>query len=117
MGPYAASKAALRFWNDTLRMEMSQYGVEVINFIPGSFVTESNITAKQSEHAKTMWAAMNDEQKQFYEDYFTRFNDYLNLFIGPKPADGVKDMALLKKFEDALTNTKPKALYIHEPLR
>lgn len=115
--PYAASKAGLRFWTDSLRIEMHSYGVEVVNFIPGSFVMSSNISARQQEHAKLMFENFSSEQREFFGTYFQRFNDYLNIISGFKPPNGMKDTKLLDKFKDALTNTQPKALYIHEPWR
>ncbi|XP_013119309.1 D-beta-hydroxybutyrate dehydrogenase, mitochondrial [Stomoxys calcitrans] len=117
LSPYAASKAGLRCWTDSLRMEMSQYGVEVINFIPGSFVTSSNISARQQEHAKAMYEAFNQEQREFYAHYFKRFNDYLTVISGFKPPNAVNDLDLLNKFKDSLTSSQPKAMYIHEPWR
>ncbi|XP_075148754.1 SDR family oxidoreductase shroud [Haematobia irritans] len=117
LSPYAASKAGLRFWTDSLRMEMQQYGVEVINFIPGSFVMSSNISARQQEHAKAMYEEFSDAQRIFYTPYFKRFNEYLTVISGFKPPNAVNDIDLLNKFKDSLTNTQPKALYIHEPWR
>ncbi|XP_037952996.1 D-beta-hydroxybutyrate dehydrogenase, mitochondrial-like [Teleopsis dalmanni] len=114
---YAASKAALRFWNDSLRIEMQQYGVEVVNFIPGSFVMASNISARQQQHAEHMWEDFTAEQRVFYGSYFKKFNDYLKILSGFKAPNQVQDEALLLKFQEALTNTNPKALYIHEPWR
>ncbi|CAD6994437.1 unnamed protein product [Ceratitis capitata] len=117
LGPYAASKAALRFWNDSLRMEMRQYGVEVINFVPGSFVQYSNISARQQDHAKAMLDAFNDEQRQFYGDYFKQFNNYLTVISGFKPPNQFYDTSLLRKFNNALTSSVPQTMYIHEPWR
>lgn len=117
LSPYAASKAGLRFWTDSLRIEMQQYGVEVVNFIPGSFVTASNISARQKEHAKGMYENFSAEQISFYGEYFERFNKYLSIVSGFKPPNAVNDLELMEKFKDALTNTRPKSLYIHEPMR
>ncbi|XP_067618793.1 D-beta-hydroxybutyrate dehydrogenase, mitochondrial [Eurosta solidaginis] len=117
LGPYAASKAALRFWNDSLRIEMRQYGVEVINFIPGSFVHLSNISARQQDHAKVMLQAFNEEQRQFYFSYFKQFNNYLRVISGFKAPNQFNDTYLLEKFRDALTSTVPRTIYIHEPWR
>ena len=51
---YGATKAGLKSFTDSLRLEMNKYGVEVVNFIPGSFVGSSNIASKQQEYAKQM---------------------------------------------------------------
>uniref|UniRef100_A0A1A9W6I3 Uncharacterized protein n=1 Tax=Glossina brevipalpis TaxID=37001 RepID=A0A1A9W6I3_9MUSC len=117
LSPYAASKAGLKFWNDALRIEMQKYGVEVINFVPGSFVMSSNIAARQQDQAKEMAANFSIEQHKFYDDYFRRFNEHLKIISGFKPPNQMQDEELLKKFEHALTNSQPKSLYIHEPLR
>ncbi|XP_005179952.1 D-beta-hydroxybutyrate dehydrogenase, mitochondrial [Musca domestica] len=117
LSAYAATKAGLRFWTDSLRMEMQQYGVEVINFIPGSFVMSSNISARQQEHAKAMFEEFTEEQREFYGAYFKRFNDYLNVVSGFKPPNAVNDQNLLEKFKECLTTSQPKTIYIHEPWR
>ncbi|XP_011212654.2 retinol dehydrogenase 7 [Bactrocera dorsalis] len=117
LSSYAASKAALRFWCDSLRIEMQQYGVDVINFVPGSFVQFSNISARQQEHAKVMFDAFSDEQRQFYSAYFRQFNNYLKVVSGFKSPNQFHDTILLDKFKAALTDSIPQAMYIHEPWR
>lgn len=117
LSPYAASKAGLRAWNDALRIELQQYGMEVVNFVPGSFVMDSNIAARQQQHAQQMQLAFNEEQRVYYGTYFQKFNEYLSILSGFKPPNKVKDSVLLEKFRDAIINTQPAALYIHEPWR
>ncbi|EDW23810.1 GL23722 [Drosophila persimilis] len=117
LAPYAASKAALRFWTDSLRIELQQYGLEVVNFIPGSFVLDSNIAARQQQHAQRMREGFSAEQHAHYDVYFEQFNGYLKIVSGYKAPNQLKDEALLAKFQDALTSTQPSALYIHEPWR
>jgi len=113
---YSASKAGLKAFNDGLRLDMNKYGVDVVNFIPGSFVLASNIAARQSDHAANMRAAFTDEQKQFYGDYFDRYNKYLDVLSGTKEPQMVDDL-IMQTFEDALRDNPPKALYVCEPLR
>lgn len=96
---------------------MSQYDVNVINFVPGSHVLTTNISARQQEHARSMFEQFDEEQKNFYGPYFHGFNDYLRILSGTKAPNGVKDTELMKKFHHALTNSCPKAMYINEPLR
>ncbi|KAH8417060.1 hypothetical protein KR222_002487 [Zaprionus bogoriensis] len=117
LAPYAASKAGLRAWNDALRIELQQYGMEVVNFVPGSFVMDSNIAARQQQHAQQMLRAFDEEQRSYYGAYFQRFNEYLSILSGFKSPNKLKDEALLSKFRDAITSTQPAALYIHEPWR
>lgn len=114
---YAASKGGLRLWNDALRIEMLQYDVDVVNFIPGSHVLSTNISARQREHAHAMYDSFSEEQKAFYEGYFHRFNSYLDVLSGSKAPNKIKDDKLMAKFHHALADPCPKATYIHEPLR
>lgn len=117
MAPYAASKAALKFFNDSLRVEMRPYGVEVVNFIPGSFVMSSNITARQQEYANEQLQAFSDEQLRFYGEYFHRYANYLKFISGRKSAHIMSDEGLLFMFEAALLENGPKSVYKYEPLR
>lgn len=96
---------------------MAQYGVEVVNFIPGSFVMSSNICSRQQQYAEMQWKEFSEDQRAFYDAYFHKFNAYLQIVSGKKPANCMKDVKLLQKFEHALTNSQPKAMYIHEPWR
>lgn len=117
MGPYAASKAGLRFWTNSLRVELQQYGVEVVNFVPGSFVLDSNIAARQQQHAEKMSQAFSEEQHALYDSYFESFNAYLRILSGFKAPNQLKNESLLAKFKDALTNSQPLSIYIEEPWR
>lgn len=96
---------------------MKPYGVQVVNFIPGSFVMSSNISARQQDHAKEMFNNFTAEQREFYGSYFHVFNDYLKVVSGFKPPNLINDSVLLEKFKDSLTNIQPKPLYVHEPWR
>jgi short-subunit dehydrogenase len=40
LGPYSASKIALEYWSDSLRRELSIYGIRVVNVLPGPVKTE-----------------------------------------------------------------------------
>ncbi|TDG52336.1 hypothetical protein AWZ03_001166 [Drosophila navojoa] len=117
LAPYAATKAALRVWNDALRIELQPHGMEVINFVPGSFVLESNIAARQQQQAQQQLEAFSAEQLAYYGSYFKAFHEYLSMLSGFKRPNQLQDEALLAKFKDALTNAQPKTLYIHEPWR
>ncbi|XP_055524474.1 D-beta-hydroxybutyrate dehydrogenase, mitochondrial [Wyeomyia smithii] len=115
---YSATKAALRFWTESLRMEMSSYGVQVINFIPGSLVMQSNICAKQNQYAAQMKAGFSAEQLEFYGSYFDEYNAYLRVIAGPKPVQALPDNHdVLRCFADALLDECPKRVYKSEPWR
>ncbi|XP_058826531.1 D-beta-hydroxybutyrate dehydrogenase, mitochondrial-like isoform X2 [Topomyia yanbarensis] len=115
---YSATKAALHFWTDGLRMEMSNYGVPVVNFIPGSLVMQSNICANQMRYAAEMKSAFSAEQLEFYGSYFDEYNGYLKFISGAKPVQCLpKDHPVLKRFEDALLDESPSRIYKCEPWR
>ncbi|XP_055601460.1 D-beta-hydroxybutyrate dehydrogenase, mitochondrial [Uranotaenia lowii] len=115
---YAASKAALRFWTDALRMEMSPYGVQVVNYIPGSMVMESNICANQQIYSEQMRAAFTQEQLEFYGSYFDEYNAYLKFISGNKPvASFAGNHPVMRTFADALLDLNAKAMYKCEPWR
>jgi NAD(P)-dependent dehydrogenase (short-subunit alcohol dehydrogenase family) len=49
-GPYHVSKFALRAWNDTLRLELSPWGIQVVLVEPGAVATpiwETSIAAAE----------------------------------------------------------------------
>ncbi|XP_055678688.1 D-beta-hydroxybutyrate dehydrogenase, mitochondrial [Lutzomyia longipalpis] len=117
LAPYAASKAALVSWTEVLRVEMKKFGVNVVEFIPGSFVTGSNIAAGQKEAASAMQAAFTEEQEALYGDYFQRYNDYLGCIDDMRNALAESHPKLIETFEEALRAERPKAKYQVEPFR
>ncbi|KAK9874844.1 hypothetical protein WA026_005660 [Henosepilachna vigintioctopunctata] len=114
---YGATKYALTGWNDALRIEMSKYGVKVVNFIPGSFITQSSILTNQMKYAYEMHENLSKEQKTFYGDYFKSYNTYLSFLSTSSEPKKVEDSKLFELFEDALLNTSPKTIYRNEPWR
>lgn len=114
---YGATKAALSSWNDGLRVEMAKYGVQVVVFIPGSFVTESNILGRQLQNVQEMHDNFTVEQHQFYRSYFKNYNIYLSFLIPPSEPVKLKDEKLFEIFEGALLDKNPNSVYKHEPMR
>lgn len=113
---YCATKAGLKAFTDALRLDMNKYGVEVVNFVPGSFIMSSNIASSHSAHADEMRKSLSHEQLNFYGDYFDRFNSYLNGLSGVKDPQMV-DHLIMNTFEDTLLDSPPKHIYICEPFR
>src|SRR4051812_6779897 len=64
LGPYSASKFAVRAWMDALRHELAPHGVKAVLIEPGAINTP--IWNKGNSHADTVLDGMNDEQKQRY---------------------------------------------------
>lgn len=114
---YGATKAGISSFTDGLRLEMKEYGVDVINFIPGSFVGNSNIASNQLKYAAEMKKAFNEEQIKFYGEYFDRFNSYLSALSGEKEPIMLQDKNILSTFEEALLDAPPKPKYVCEPWR
>ncbi|XP_037047920.1 D-beta-hydroxybutyrate dehydrogenase, mitochondrial [Bradysia coprophila] len=117
ISPYGASKGGLGFFVDALRVEMKKYQVDVVNFIPGSFIMQSNIFARQQEYSQEMRKQMTDEQLQFYGDYFNEFNNYLLQLDQYRKPGLIGDVALLNLFERALLEVNPRSIYINQNWR
>ncbi|XP_057339056.1 D-beta-hydroxybutyrate dehydrogenase, mitochondrial [Microplitis mediator] len=116
---YSSTKSALAGWTTALRVELKKYGVHVINFIPGSFVLQSNILSQQRKHFDAMEAAMTEEAKSFYSSYFTSYAKYL-CGLPCKAEDAtqmLENNKLYKVFQGALLDLDPHAVYKCEPLR
>jgi NAD(P)-dependent dehydrogenase (short-subunit alcohol dehydrogenase family) len=65
LGPYCASKFAVRAWMDALRHELAPHGVKAVLIEPGAIDTP--IWNKGTSHADTVLGGMSDEQKQRYD--------------------------------------------------
>ncbi|KAF5280349.1 hypothetical protein FQR65_LT03158 [Abscondita terminalis] len=111
---YGATKAALKGWNDGLRVELQKYGVSVILFIPGSFIHQSNIMASQAESCFDMYNSFTKEQLHFYEDYFNRYRNYINVLAGPRIVEKIDDLHLYRKLENAVLDVPPSPIYVRE---
>lgn len=114
---YGATKSALDGWCDGLRVELSKYEVKVIKFVPGSFVTQSNILSRQVDKFYEMQSNFTLEQRDFYGDYFKRYASYLSLLKSPELPQIIQDTKLYETYETALTEIRPKSLYVNETLR
>lgn len=124
LAPYGASKAALRHFCDALRVEQRKYGVDVVDFVPGSFVLASDIAAALRQHRDAQRAALSAEQWRTYGGYFERYHRHLEQLDhgrrhvaatrGRRFADANGER-MLAQFERALLERRPGALYWVEP--
>ena len=64
LGPYSASKFAVRAWMDALRHELAPHGVKAVLIEPGAIDTP--IWNKGNAHADNVLDGMSPEQKQRY---------------------------------------------------
>lgn len=114
---YGATKAAIQSFSDGIRVELKKYGVKVVTFVPGSFAKQSGIMANHVEQTYEMQKNFTPEQKLFYNDYFKRYNAYLNCLTTPEGVIKIKEDSLYSSFEHTLLDESPKAEYINEPMR
>jgi NAD(P)-dependent dehydrogenase (short-subunit alcohol dehydrogenase family) len=66
LGPYSASKFAMRAWSDAIRLELAPHGVRVSLIEPGAIATP--MWEKGNASADTMLETLSDEQKTRYAD-------------------------------------------------
>lgn len=104
LGPYSASKFALRSYNDALRIEMKTFGVHVSLIAPGP--VESAIWEKAINYKKEIRKQIAPELLKDY-DMFVKAGDSLFDQIKPIPAYHV-----VNAVHHALTVRKPKILYL-----
>jgi len=64
LGPYSASKFAVRAWMDALRHELDPHGVKAVLIEPGAIDTP--IWNKGNAHADAILGDLSEEQKQRY---------------------------------------------------
>ncbi|XP_014205977.1 retinol dehydrogenase 7 [Copidosoma floridanum] len=114
---YASTKAAIETWTCSLRIEFKNFSARAISFVPGSFYTESRIMARQMEYFERMRAAMSDETKAFYGDYFDAYSKSLEPLAVQTRHDLLRNEEILGAFEGALIDRRPSAKYKCEPWR
>ncbi|KYM97616.1 PREDICTED: estradiol 17-beta-dehydrogenase 2 [Cyphomyrmex costatus] len=117
---YGATKAALHAWTTSLRVEVGKYGIEVVSFIPGGFVLESNIMKRQRLHFDEMRRHMSEEVQQYYGNYFTRYTEYFSMPSLTENRDNpkiVSDPRIYEIFDNALLNVYPSTIYRCESWR
>jgi short-subunit dehydrogenase len=104
LGPYSASKFALRSYNDALRIEMKTFGVHVSLIAPGP--VESAIWEKAIKYKEEIRKQISPELLKDY-DLFVKAGDALFDQIKPIPAYHV-----VNAVHHGLTAKKPKNLYL-----
>ncbi|XP_063707249.1 D-beta-hydroxybutyrate dehydrogenase, mitochondrial [Culicoides brevitarsis] len=115
---YSASKAGFRFWTEALEKELYKFGVRVVNFIPGSFITSSNIVNRSLMLSKTMKNGLSKEQIDTYGYYFEEYYTYLGHvanYVTEFPTEFHPE--IISKLMNAITDENPRCLYKAEPWR
>lgn len=62
MGAYGAVKAFVRVWSESLSIEVGQYGVQVVSFLPGWVRTEFHERSGVSTSSIPSWLWLDSER-------------------------------------------------------
>ncbi|XP_068631768.1 retinol dehydrogenase 7 [Battus philenor] len=116
-GPYSASKAGLLAWTRSLRHEQSEYGLNVVAFIPGGFITSSNLMSYQKDQGDDMMEHLSEEQRALYSKKIKTLCTYLGAAANEARFDSMKDENIIETFVKALMDEQPKELYKVESWR
>ncbi|XP_005363778.1 retinol dehydrogenase 2-like [Microtus ochrogaster] len=108
-GGYSISKYGVEAFSDSLRRELSYFGVKVAIIEPGFFQTAITSSDRHSLHSQMLWDRASSEVKEIYDEKF--LSSYLT---GLKLLDKVcnKDLSLVTDcMEHALTSCHPRTRY------
>ncbi len=104
VGPYAASKFALRALSDSLRAELKPWGIEVIMVEPGQIATP--IWGKGIAECERQQADWSPEAQEWYGEIMTALLNRARRG-GGLPPERVADVVC-----QALTTVRPKTCYV-----
>ncbi|XP_041526777.1 retinol dehydrogenase 16-like [Microtus oregoni] len=108
-GGYSISKYGVEAFSDSLRRELSYFGVKVAIIEPGFFQTAISSSDRHSTHSQMLWDRASSEVKEIYDEKF--LSSYLT---GIKLLDKLcnKDLSLVTDcMEHALTSCHPRTRY------
>lgn len=105
-GPYAASKFALEALNDSLRVELQEWGLEVIIVEPGAIATP--IWKKSIAKADALVDDLPDQAKKLYGPLLSRLRHEV-IRTGQK---GIPAIEVAKVVHKALVSKRPKTRYL-----
>jgi NAD(P)-dependent dehydrogenase (short-subunit alcohol dehydrogenase family) len=106
LGPYAASKHALEAIADSLRMELSPFGIAVSLVEPGSILTP--IWTRSAARADELLERMDGDVNELYGDRIAAFRK----IAMKRGAAGAPPDAVAEVVEKALTAERPHTRYL-----
>ncbi|XP_063982031.1 estradiol 17-beta-dehydrogenase 2 [Diachasmimorpha longicaudata] len=114
---YGATKAALAAWATSLRIELKKFEIDVVTFIPGSFVMESNLLLRQVGHFEVMEKEMKAEAKSVYGEYFNEYRNYLRPLSQQNALKRINNEQIYETFENVIMEEPARTSYKCEPWR
>jgi NAD(P)-dependent dehydrogenase (short-subunit alcohol dehydrogenase family) len=105
-GPYIASKFALEGITDVLRVELLEWGIDVIAIEPGTIATP--IWEKSSREADEMLAGLTPELRELYGKRLAKMAKVLER----QTKRGVSPDRVAGAVEKALTASRPRTRYL-----
>jgi NAD(P)-dependent dehydrogenase (short-subunit alcohol dehydrogenase family) len=105
-GPYVTSKFALEAINDVLRLELLEWGIDVIAIEPGTIATP--IWEKGSSQADELVANMSPDQRELYG----RRGEKMAKVLARQTKRGAPASKVADAVAHALTAKRPKTRYL-----
>jgi NAD(P)-dependent dehydrogenase (short-subunit alcohol dehydrogenase family) len=105
-GPYIASKFALEGITDVLRVELLEWGIDVIAIEPGTIATP--IWEKSSREAEAVLAKLTPEQRDLYGKRLAKMSKVLER----QTKRGASPDKVAEAVEKALTASRPRTRYL-----
>jgi NAD(P)-dependent dehydrogenase (short-subunit alcohol dehydrogenase family) len=105
-GPYVASKYALEAVTDVLRVELLEWGIDVIAIEPGTIATP--IWEKSSQEAEKVLERLSPELRDLYGKRLAKMAKVLER----QTKRGVPPDKVAQAVEKALTSSRPRTRYL-----
>jgi NAD(P)-dependent dehydrogenase (short-subunit alcohol dehydrogenase family) len=105
-GPYVASKYALEAVTDVLRIELLEWGIDVIAIEPGTIATP--IWEKSSQEAEKVLEKLSPELRELYGKRLAKMSKVLER----QTKRGASPDKVAAAVEKALTSSRPRTRYL-----
>jgi NAD(P)-dependent dehydrogenase (short-subunit alcohol dehydrogenase family) len=107
MSPYSASKFGIEAVGDSLRREVSAWGIDVVVVEPGSIATE--IWGKASDVAEEQFEQMPSEARRLYE---RQMRNWAQAFLVEAGGRGIPPEKVGEVVHKAISSDRPKTRYL-----